>query len=281
MPALSPLRPAPRLLWFSVALSILLVLTACGSGSTSDDPTATSAPVASPTLAPGEVSVDSLLDRIDAAWSGVTSMVATSWSGQYADPMQAIAATPPTDQMVTVEKVVKPSARSISTSIGGVAVDDQLAVNGIVYFRGQSVTNAIAPFMDASTWVQVDPTLVAEDSPVGQQLAYLTSPLAPPYGTVSDDLRSRGATQTGQATVGGRTCDVYAFTDAAAGDEGIAYTLSLDSAGLPCSLTQSAGGYANVTTWTFNDLSIAITPPAGAISVTGTPTSTTPTTTAP
>ncbi|MGN6485388.1 MAG: hypothetical protein ACTHMX_13410 [Thermomicrobiales bacterium] len=273
MPARLPLHSPSRFLLIPVALSMLLALAACGSGNTADEPTATSAPVASPTLAPGEVSVDSLLDRIDAAWPGVTSMVSTSWSGQYADPMQAIVATPPTDQMVTVEKVVKPAARSISTSIGGVAVDDQLAVNGVVYFRGQSVTNAIAPFMDASTWVRVDPTMVAEDSPVGQQLAYLTSPLDPPYGTVSDDLRAQGATKTGQVTVGGRACDVYTFTDATTGSEGIAYTLSLDSAGLPCSLTQSAGGYANVTTWTFNDLTITITPPADAVSVTGTPTS--------
>ncbi|MGC4105434.1 MAG: hypothetical protein QM753_03640 [Thermomicrobiales bacterium] len=254
-----------------IVLTTLLVLSGCGTSDKAAEPTATAAPVASPTLAPGEVSVDSLLDRIDAAWPNVQSMVSTSRSGQYADAQQAIASTPPTDQMVTVEKVVKPSARSISTSIGGVSVDDQMAVNGIVYFRGQSVTNAIAPFMDASTWVQVDPTLVPEDSPVGQQLAYLTSPLQAPYGTVSDGLRSRGATKTGQVTVGGRTCDVYAFTDSVSGEEGIAYTLALDSAGLPCALTASAGGYANVTTWTFNDLSIVITAPANAVSVMGTP----------
>ncbi|MGC4191189.1 MAG: hypothetical protein QM589_08480 [Thermomicrobiales bacterium] len=264
-------RRCSRAALFPVALTILLVLAGCGSSEKAAEPTATTGPVASPTLAPGEVSVDSLLGRIDAAWPKVQSMVATSWSGQYADPMQAIAATPPADQMMTVEKVVKPSARSISTSIGGVAVDEQLAVNGIVYFRGTSVTNAIAPFMDATTWVQVDPSMVSEDSPVGQQLAYLIAPLQPPYGTVSDTLRGHGATQTGQVTVGGRTCDVYAFTDPSTGDDGIAYTLSLDSTGLPCSLTQSAGGYANVTTWTFNDLSIAITPPANAVNASGTP----------
>lgn len=274
MPSCLPHRRPARSLLIPISLAVLIALSACGSGRSTDEPTATAVPAASPTLAPGEVSVDSLLDRIDAAWPNVTSMVATSWSGQYADPMQAIAATPPTDQMVTVERVVKPAARSITTSIGGVAVDEQMAVNGVVYFRGQSVTSAIAPFMDASTWVRVEPTMVAVDSPVGQQLAYLTSALQPPYGTVSEDLRAHGAAQTGQVTVGGRTCDVYAFTDSASEGDGIAYTLSLDSAGLPCSLTQSAGGYANVTTWTFNDLGLTITPPTDAVSVTGSATAT-------
>ncbi|MGB3330543.1 MAG: hypothetical protein WBA46_16405 [Thermomicrobiales bacterium] len=272
-----PARPtAPILSRASLAtigLILAIVLAGCTSGSKNDTPTATTIPAASPTLAPGEVPVGELLQRIDAAWSGVTSMVATSWSGEYTDPVQALAGTPPADQMVTVEKVVKPASRSISTSLGGVSVDDQLAVNGVVYFRGQSVTNAIAPFMDASTWVQVNPAVVPQDSPVGQQLAYLTAPLAPPYGTVSDDLRSRGATKTGTVTIGSRTCDVYAFSDVATGAEGIAYTLSLDGTGLPCSLTQAGGGYANITTWSFNDPTTTITAPTGAITVSGTPAS--------
>lgn len=268
MPALPIARPSTRHLLAPIALTVLLTLAACGAGGTSDDPTATSAPVASPTLVPGQVSVGSLLDRIDAAWPAVTSMVATSWTGAYADPLQALAA-PPTDQMITVEKVVKPAARSITSSIGGVAVDEQLAVNGVAYFRGQTVTTGIAPFVDASTWVRVEAGMVAEDSPVGQQLAYLISPLAAPYGSVSAELRAHGATKTGQVSVGGRTCDVYSFADNTSDDAGIAYTLSLDSAGLPCSLTQSAGGYANVTTWTFNDLGLTITPPADAIPMSG------------
>jgi hypothetical protein len=266
-------RRPRRVLLTPVALVVLLVLTSCGSGAKPASPTATAESAASPTLAPGEVSVSSLLDRIDLAWPGVTSMRATSWTGQYDDPVQAVAGTPPADQMVTVEQVVKPSSRSISTTIGGAAVDDQVAVDGIVYFRGQSVTSAIAPFLSATAWVRVDPTMVPADSPVGQQLAYLTAPLGPPYGAVSDDLRARGATLTGQVSVGDRTCDVYAFTDAAPGDTGIAYSLSLDSTGLPCSLTQSAGGYANVTIWTFNDPAIVVTPPSNAVTTSGTPVS--------
>lgn len=264
-----PKRPA----FIALTLSTLLLLAACGTSKQPAEPTAT-VPATPPTLAPGEVTVDSLLNRIDTSWASTTSMSATSWTAPYTDPMAGLG-TPPADQMVTVERVIKPSSRSISTSIGGAVVDEQVAMNGSVYFRGTSVTDAIAPFVDASTWIKVNPTTVSADTPVGQQLSYLTSAPLPPYGTVSADLRARGAANAGQVKQGDRTCDVYTFRDGA-GESGIAYTLAIDTTNLPCFLIQSGGGYANITTWTFNDPGIVIAAPAGAIDISATPTPTNP-----
>lgn len=253
----------------AVLLSSLLLLASCGDNPKPVDPTAT-VQESSPTLAPGEVTVDSLLQRIDAAWAKTTSMSAISWTAPQSDPMAGIG-TPPANETVTTERVIKPASRSISMSIGGAVADEQIAINGNVYFRGTSVSNGIAPFIDTSTWIKVSPTSVAADSPIGQQLTYLTAAPAPPYGTVSADLRARGAVHNGQVRDGDRTCDIYTFQDRTDGT-GIIYTLAIDAQDLPCYLLQSGGGYANITAWTFDDPAITIVAPANAIDISATPT---------
>jgi len=264
-----PGRHRPVVSLVSVAFALTLILSGCSVSGNDPDPTPTPPPTEAPipTLTADQVSVGDLIDRIDAAWPSVTTMRSTSWSG----PANNSIGTPAPDQDATVEETVAPSSRRRVALTNGAPVDEQISINGVVYFKGASVVNAVAPFVGADTWVRVDPTIVPPDSVVGQQLAYLTRPLGPPYDSVSADLRARAATPSGTVTVAGRTCTNYTFVDTTSSGEKIDYALSLDDHDLPCSLVQSAGGFANTTIYEFNNPGIVITAPAGATPVSGTP----------
>lgn len=251
-----------------IVLTAVVMLSGCGNGgggTPSPTPEPTEGPI--PTLTADQTSVGDLLKRIDAAWPTVTSMRAVAWSGSTSTSI----GTPPADIQVSTEETVLPASRRITTTIGGTPSDDQISVNGAAYFKGSFVAGAVAPFAGADTWVHVDPTIVPADSIVGQRLAYLTRPIAPPYGTVSEDLRARAATPGSTITVGGRSCKVFTFVDTTTNGSKIDYALSLDAQDLPCSLVQSAGGFENVTIYTFNDPTIVISVPAGATPVSATP----------
>jgi len=252
----------------TVALVTLVMLAGCGSSSSkSANPTVepTAGPV--PTLAADQVSVGSLIDRIDAAWPSVRNTREVSWSGSSSGTI----GTPRPDQTVTTEDTVLPSSRRVVVTTGGIPSDDQIAIQGVVFFKGAFVVGAVAPFAGADTWVRVDPSIVPADSIVGQRLAYLTGPIEPPYDTVTDDLRARAASPAGQIMVGGRPCNAFTFVDTTANGSKIDYALSLDDTNLPCSLVQSAGSYENFTIYEFNNPNIRITAPETATLVSATP----------
>ena len=252
-----------------IVLAAVVILSGCGNGSGAGNPSPTPEPTEGPipTLTADQISVGDLLKRIDAAWPTVTSMRAVAWSGSATTSI----GTPPADVQVSTEETVLPASRRITTTNGGVPSDDQISVNGSAYFKGSFVAGAVAPFAGADTWVHVDPAIVPVDSIVGQRLAYLTRPIAPPYGSVSDDLRARAASPGGTTDVGGRACSVFTFVDTTTNGSKIDYALSLDDKNLPCSLVQSAGGFENITIYTFNDPTIVISVPAGSTPVSATP----------
>lgn len=254
----------------SIALVLTLTLSACSVTGSDDatptpEPTATEIPI--PTLEPGQESVGDLLDRIDAATLAVVSVRKVEWSSQTGDSL----GTPAPTDVVYTEETIAPASRRVVTTQGATTTDEQLWVNGTTYFKGSSVASYIAPYLGTGSWVQVDPAGVPETSTAGQNVAYLTAPIGAVYGTVSDDMRRRGITEGGTIEVSGRTCTVYTFVDTTSSGQKIDYALSVDEKNLPCSLVQSASGYANTTLFTFDDPSIAITPPADAIVVSATP----------
>jgi hypothetical protein len=250
-----------------MAILISLVF-GCSPGTDEQTPTVPppSTPAPQPTLAPGQRTVGDLLMGIDAAWPSVTSMRATLSSGP-AEPGSEESVEP----WQSIEEVILPSSRRVLTITGDVVSDEHVFVDGRVFMRGALVTTAVAPNIGPSTWIAVDPSLVPDTSPVGQQLAYLTSPIQRPFTGVSTQMQTRGTTSLGAITVGNRSCTAYAFVDTTAIGEQIDYELAIDSAGLPCQLVQRAGGFANTTVYEFNDPGITIVAPDAATPVSGTP----------
>lgn len=240
-----------RLSGLTLVVLCSLVLAACGNQSEAPAPTPTVSPTILPTLPPGAVTVGALLDRMDAAWAGVSSMRTTFWSapeGQLASP--AAGAT------VTIEEVVLPANRHVVQMVNGAVVDEQLVVDGRIYMKGALVPAVIAPMMDATTWVEIDPAAATSGAPIAQQVAWLTSPVTSPMGSVSPETRGLQAVPSGEVTIDGRSCAVYTF-----GDGGISYELSIDANDLPCRLVMSASGTANVTLYEFNVPGLVLTAP--------------------
>lgn len=152
----------------------------------------------------------------------------------------------------------------------GEVVNEQIAVDGIVYMRGQFVSAAVAPELDTTTWVILDTTVVPTDSPVGIQILYLTREQADPYGELTDDLLARPVQKGGTVTVGNRTCTVYTFGDENNTGTEIRYEMAVDETGLPCQVVQRAGDFQNSTVYEF-DLDLTIEAPLEGTPVSGTP----------
>lgn len=210
-------------------------LAGCGSGSVETVPTdlpATSATVM--TATPGvETTVGDLIAGVEAAWPAVTSMQSTLTE----EPVTGDVARDG-DPTRTIEEVVAPASRRLLTVVAGNVTDEHVFAGGRVYMRGAFVAAAVAPEADPSIWVTVDPALVPPTSPLGQRVAYLIRPIEPPFGTVSATLRGQATSPAGTVTVEDRACTAYAFSDATASGEPIAYELAIDASGLPCQLTQ-------------------------------------------
>jgi hypothetical protein len=240
------------LLVFPVLL--ILFLASCGTGSNDPEPTVAPTATVLPTLPPGAITVGNVIVEIEAAWAGIGSWRATTWSTESPD-----LSTPASGDQVTIEEVVLPSSRHLAQVTGGVVVDEQLLVDGRVYMKGSLVQAAIAPNIDTNTWVEVDPAAASSSTSIAPQVAYLTSPITSPFASVSPETRALQAVPAGDITVEGRTCRRYTFGTA---DEGIAYELALDERNLPCRLVQSGGGYSNVTTYAFDVPGLVLAAPA-------------------
>lgn len=161
------------------------MLVSCGTES--PDPTPATEPPATtiPTLSPGALTVGDLLARVDAAWPAVVSMRTTFWSTEKF-PLQS-AGTPPATGLVTVEEVRLPADRRLTTTTDGVVTDEQIAMGRRIFMKGSIVPAAIAPMVDAETWVEVDPAGAGSDSPVAPQIAYLLAPIAAPFANVTNE----------------------------------------------------------------------------------------------
>lgn len=264
----SPRQSIPTLLTGLVVAT--LALAGCGAGGDATPtaiPSPTSAPA--PTLAPGQVTVGSLLARIAGSWDKVQNdraeftTIVTSPATPGATPTVA-------QQTQTITEEIKPDRRRVVTNVNG-ATTEEIRVGDKIYMRGLFVTQMVAPNVGPDIWVTVDPKVVPPDSPVGQEIASLTAAIAPPYQTVSEQMKQRAATPAGTVQVAGRTCTAYTFADVSANGGRIDYTLAIDDQDMICSLTQSAGSVQNITTYTFNVPGLQVIPPDQATPVAATP----------
>lgn len=239
-------------------LSILVVclttlLAGCSSSSDPVEPTIVPTATALPTLTPGGTSVGTLLDQVNAAWGSVQSVQTTFWTTETAETD-----TPPTTGEVTIESSIIPGQRHVVRMVDGVVVEEQIALGGRVFMRGQIVVAAIAPMVGTDTWIEVDPRTATSTSSIAAQVDWLLSPVQSPFASVSDETRSLEAFPGDPIEIDGRTCQTWTFGLL----DGIQQELSLDESGLPCRLIQRAGDFANVTLYAINPAGLTIeTPP--------------------
>lgn len=251
-----------------IALSLSgLVLASCSPNDPHPTPIASPTTVP-PTLEPGQVTVGSLLDRIDRSWSqirNVRSDFTSTVTNNAAGPTPAASR-----QTHIVTEEVKPDQRRVVTTDSS-GTTEEIRVGNQIYMRGPYVTAMVAPNVGPTIWVTVNPAVVPPDSPVGQRISFLTSPIDPPYQTVSGQMKQRAATPAGQVRAGGRACTAWTFADVTPNGGKIDYTLAIDGRDMICSLTETAGTVENVTVFTFNVPDLRITPPEVATPVAATP----------
>lgn len=253
----------------SLAL-VTILLAACTAGSNEPDATPTPAPTnPAATAAPGELSVRQLLDRVNAAWTDVESLRVTSSSGPV--PVESTSGTPAAESSYTIEEWTSPNNRRITEVIEGVAVNEQVFVDGTIYMRGVFVGMAVAPEVGSGTWIILDQDVVPADTPVGLRVSYLTREPGSPFVDMSEDLLNQPVNESGSVRVGDRSCTLYTFGDPGGEGDEIRYEMALDENDLPCQVIQRGGGFQNSSVYEFNTEDIEITAPIEGTPVSGTP----------
>lgn len=264
-------RPRRSIVPLLIGLVVALALSGCTLGGGNEKPTTVASPTVgpAPTLTPGQVTVGSLITRIAGSWDKVQT-VRSEFTTTVTGPATPGATPTAMQQTDVITEEIKPDRRRVVTKVNG-ATTEEIRVGNRIYMRGAFVTQMVAPNVGPTIWVTVDPSVVPPDSPVGQEIASLTSPIAPPYQTVSDQMKRRAATPAGSVQVAGRTCTAYTFVDVSPNGGRIDYTLAIDDQDMICSLTQSAGSVQNVTTFAFNVPGLQVIPPDQATPVAATP----------
>lgn len=254
------MRNFPYIKLFASLAVVMLIVTACGNNAETE-PTPSPAP---PTAAPGQLSVRDVIAMAEPAWPNVESMRTTSRTGGVPREGEDEAFTG------SVQDWSANGDRHVIEFENGSAVNEQFWVDGVVYMRGQFVTAAVAPNVDANTWVILDTAVVPNDTPVGIQIRYLTREQTNPYGDLTEDVLDRPVVEDGTVTVGARTCTVYTFGDENDTGTEIRYEIAVDENGLPCQVIQRAGDFQNSTEYEFNT-DITIVAPLEGTPVSGTP----------
>jgi hypothetical protein len=263
------IRPALLFRLAALAFSAIL-LASCTSGN--DDNA--NAPVAEATqapatAAPGEMSVDELTGRINAAWDGVTALRVTSSSGPI--PVQVASGTPAPSGSFAVESWTSPNNRQITEVVDGTIINEQVYVNGEVFMKGIFVGSAVAPEMGSGTWIILDREVIPRDTPVGNRVAYLTREPASPFAVMSEELLVQPVRESGTVRVGDRSCSLYTFGDPHGEGNEIRYEVALDENDRPCQVVQRAGGFQNSSVYEINEDDIQIIAPDSGTPVAGTP----------
>ena len=240
---------------YALILLLALVLSACSTTSEPAEPTVEPTATALPTISPGGTTVGDLVDRVNAAWGSVESLQTTFWTIEG-----EVTVTPPATGEVTVETSIKPDRRHVVRMVDGNVIEEQIAVGGRVFMRGQIVAAAIAPLVGPDAWIEVDPRTATSTSSIAAQVSWLLAPVQSPVGMVSDETRALEAFPGDPIDIDGRTCNTWTFGV----PNGIQQELALDAEGLPCRLVQQVQDIANVTIFSVNQpgITIAIPPVA-------------------
>lgn len=264
-----------------VLLGLLLVLSGCSiRGSDDELPTPTQVAVSGGDgAATGPRLVGELAEQINTAWLSVQSYRVTTVQGSgdlsaIPLPSTPVSAAAPADPNATwqsvVDEIILPDQRHYLESSGG-SISEFTAVGGRVYARGRFSQLAVRPDLDATTWVNLDPTFISADSTIGQFLsAFIGGDAAAfrsPLADLQSDTREQELTAIGTVDAGGRRCSGYQWMEPDDAGDPMTRIVRIDAAGLPCSLEFTAGGYTSRVTWDSYNLVPAIVVPAESVTV--------------
>jgi hypothetical protein len=248
---------------------VAIVATSCGSSDSDADPTPTAETTANTTTSQGELTVQELTDRINAAWSDVSALRVTSASGPIPAESGDGSSTP--QGSFTVEEWTEPNNRRITEVVDGEIVNEQVYVDGAVYMKGSFVGSAVAPEVGSETWITLDPSVIPSDTPVGNRITYLTREPASPFAGMAPEILTQAVRESGDVQVGDRTCTLYTFGDPDNTGEEIRYEIALDENDIPCQVVQRGGGFQNSSVYQVNSNDILIVGPDAGTPVSGTP----------
>lgn len=237
-------------------------------------------PLAAQNQAPPRT-VGELADRVAAAWPAVTSYRSVTTQGPTDAPPVELpvppdVATPvplgavPESSQAYVDEVVMPDRRHQLASQGG-QVSEFIAAGGRVYVRGRFAQVTIRPDLDPATWVDLDPSRISPDSPIGFFMAGFADPASPAFASPLRDLlpdtRTRELTPVGEIEIEGRICQSYQWVETTSDGAAMTRTIAIGADNLPCLIELEAGGYVSRTTYSGYNEPIRIEAPAGAVPV--------------
>lgn len=247
-----------------ITVLIAIVLVSCGSD---DKPTTPPPPTPPPTAEPGQLTVGDLVTQSEAAWSQVHSLRTTSQSGQI--PREGDA---PPAMTGSVQDWTTDGDRHVIEFRDGVAINEQIYVDGVIYMRGEIVNSAVAPGIGINTWIILNPDVIPEDTPVGRQVSYLTREQSNPFGPLQPETMVTPVREAGRVTVGDRSCTVYSYGDVNNTGTEIRVEIAVADDGLPCQVVQRTEGFQNSTVYEYNLEGVDILAPTDpATPVSGTP----------
>ena len=258
------------------ALAMAVLLSACGQqpGDTPQaaSPAASAGGGGSVASKPPAPSLGSLVDRMEAAWSGVTSYrghftgstVANAPGPDGGTPLAALPGP------LTIEQEFASPDRRRQTRTGSGADDHEAIVDGpVLYLRGPLTAEA-APGTPPGAWIVMPAALITPDTALGHILAGFVAPPRSPLAGVGDNLRPQGMRDLGPRDAdGGRTCRAWGVADTTDVGARLDVTVAVDGKDLPCLLETRVGSEV-VSTATYDNWGepIEIAIPVGAIAVT-------------
>lgn len=223
----------------------------------------------------GSTTVGALADRIAAAWAGIASFRVLEMTqpagGPFtlvvgAGPVASPAAGPTEADSYVLDEVVLPDRRRRQFVEGGNVASEIVVIGGTVYARGEFVGQYVDPALAADTWVVLEPSAIGTETPLGQVLHGMLTPIGAPLSALTPEERDLPARSVGQATTeSGRTCDLYDIVQTTQTGERVEVLVAIEASGLPCAVVTSAGGQHTIAAFTDFNAPIAIDPPAEAV----------------
>src|SRR6478735_10118176 len=254
---------------FTISLTVacmLLLLTACGGGKSTEPTPAATSSASSAVISSGtatSLTAGDLADWMLAAWSGVTSMRVVR--GVLLEGTPA-AGTPGNGAQSITEIDSAGNKRLVVTNADG-STSELLAVDGVIWAKGPWPFPAAAMGTPtAGGWFTVDPDSTKEDQVADPLIASMLAPSRPLYSGLSEAQRQRAVEPLGTSTIGGRRCDAYRIPATTSTGQSYDVIISLDADHLPCTIETIGLGQGALETYTFNGEITVVAPEATPVS---------------
>lgn len=197
------------------------------------------------TLAPNEVTLGVVADRIAASWPQVQT---------YREEVVTVtsAGTPVPGAPTATREVAMPERKRFVVALDGTTIE-VLFVNSTLFRR-----------VGDAPWTTVDVSAVTTSDPFYDIYEQMQRPVTPPYAGLSARQRERIGEVGDLVTIDGRQCQSFIFLQVTESGERLDTTVTLDETGLPCTIETAVGGSITRSTFTYN-VAVTIEPPAGVI----------------